>query len=442
MSYIPITQEEFALRRHRLMAQLEPGSLAIIPSATERLRNSDVEYPFRQDSTFFYFTGFHEPDALAVLVPGRPDGEFVLFCRERDREMEIWNGYRMGPEGVQAHLGVDEAHSNEELDELLPALLDGCRQVYLPMGHDSGFEAQVMAWIDAVRAQARRGAKAPETLMNLNPITNEMRLYKSDAEAALMRRSGVVAAEAHKRAMRVAHRATHEYQLEAEINHEFAWHGARLPAYSAIVGGGANACVLHYTENNAPLQSGDLVLIDAGCELDYYAADITRTFPVSGRFSAEQRTLYELVLRAHEAALAQVKPGNHFNQPHETVLQVLTEGLVELGLLQGEVAELISSEAYKDFFMHRTSHWLGMDVHDVGRYKTDDGAWREFEPGMCLTIEPGLYIAPDNGNVDERWRGIGIRIEDDVMVTVDGHENFSLGVPKDPDEIERLMQDV
>lgn len=441
MSHTPITPEEFALRRHRLMAQLEPNSIAILPSATERLRNNDVDYPFRQDSTFFYFTGFNEPDALAVFMPGRADGEFILFCRERDRDMEIWNGYRLGPEGVKAHLQADEAYPNDEMDELMPALLDGCSQVYFPMGQDQGLDMQVMAWIDTVRAQARRGTKAPEHIQNLNPITQEMRLYKSDAEAAIMRHAGVVSAEAHKRAMRMAKRATHEYQLEAEINHEFAWHGARLPAYSAIVGSGANGCVLHYTENNALLRNGDLVLIDAGCELDYYAADITRTFPISGRFSPEQRALYDWVLRAHEAALAEVKPGNHFNQPHEAVLQVLTTGLVELGLLEGKVEALIAQEAYREFYMHRTSHWLGMDVHDVGRYKKPNGDWRELEPGMCLTIEPGLYIAPDNERVEARWRGIGIRIEDDVMVTVQGYENFSLGVPKDPEEIERLMQD-
>ncbi|MEX1056558.1 MAG: aminopeptidase P N-terminal domain-containing protein, partial [Natronospirillum sp.] len=357
------------------------------------------------------------------------------------RALEIWNGYRLGPEGVVATLGADEAYDHADMDEHLPELLAEKSVVYSPMGADGGFDAQVMAWVNHVRARARQGVSAPVTFKEVSGLIHEMRLFKSPAEAEVMRRAGQISSEAHVRAWRSVARAEYEYQLEAELNHEFAWQGAPQTAYPSIVGSGVNACILHYTENSDRLSDGNLVLIDAGCELDGYASDITRTFPANGRFSPEQRAIYDLVLRAHQAALDAVRPGQPMRQPHHAAVGTLTAGLVELGLLQGEPEKLMAAEAYREFFMHGTSHWLGMDVHDVGAYKVN-GEWRLFEPGMCLTIEPGLYIAPDNEAVESRWRGIGVRIEDDVMVTVDGHENFTRAVPKDPDEIERLMAKV
>lgn len=434
-----IPLEEFAQRRKRLMAQLGPDSVVILPGATEQARNNDVDFPFRQHSDFLYLTGFIEPDALMVLVPGRPDGEYLMFCRPRDRDMEIWNGYRMGPEGVVTHLLVDEAYPNDAMDEQLPALLADKNVVYTLLGQDSGFDEQVMDWVNQVRAQARKGITAPATFKDVGGLIHELRLFKSEHEAAIMQRAGDISAAAHQRAWRAAAGdATNERQLEAEIRHECAWQGAPEFAYPAIVGSGVHACVLHYTDNNDQLKDGDLVLIDAGCELHGYASDITRTFPVNGRFSDEQRAIYELVLSAQKAALAQVKPGNSQRAPHNAVVKTLTAGLVELGLLSGDPDELIEQEAYRPFFMHGTSHWLGLDVHDVGTYKMN-GDWRTLEPGMCLTIEPGLYVAPDNDEVPARWRGIGVRIEDDVMVTADGYINFSAAVPKEIDDIERVM---
>lgn len=437
-----ISPDEFAQRRKRLLAQLEPDSVVVLPGATEQTRNHDVDYPFRQHSDLLYLTGFREPDAWLVLVPEREAGEAILFCRPRDRAMEIWNGYRLGPEGVVAKLGLDEAWSIDDLDEKLPELLANRTTVYSPIGRDEVVDARLMHWVSRVRAQARQGVQAPTRFHDLLAPLHELRLFKSDREIDVMRAAGEISAAAHQRAwaatVRADNPATTEFQLEAEIRHACAWAGAPEFAYPAIVGSGANACVLHYTENGDVLNTGDLVLIDAGCELHGYASDITRTFPVSGRFSAEQRALYDLVLTAQQAALAEVKPGVPMRQPHEAVVRVLVEGLTELGLLSGSVDEIIEAEGYRDFFMHGTSHWIGLDVHDVGPYKID-GAWRPLQPGMCLTIEPGLYVAPDNDKVEERWRGIGVRIEDDVVVTAEGCENLTASVPRDPDEIERYM---
>lgn len=439
MSNPTISLDEYAQRRKRLMAQLDDNAIVVLPGATEQPRNNDVDYPFRQHSDFLYLTGFNEPDALAVLIPGREDGPYLLFCRPRDRDMEIWNGYRLGPEGVVSQLLVDEAHELNDLDEQMPQLLAGRSVVYSPMGQDSAFDAQLMEWVNQVRGRARQGVTAPDTFKDVSSLIHELRLIKTRAEADIMRRAGEISAAAHIRAWQsVARGARTEYQLEAEIRHECAWQGAPEFAYPAIVGSGKHACVLHYTDNNDTLQDGDLVLIDAGCELDGYASDITRTFPVNGRFSPEQRALYELVLSAQKAALAEVKPGNSLRAPHNAVVKTLTSGLVELGLLDGEPDELIEGEAYRDFFMHGTSHWLGLDVHDVGAYR-QDGEWRALKPGMCLTVEPGLYVAPDNDKVDARWRGLGVRIEDDVMVTPEGYVCFSDQVPKEIEEIERLM---
>jgi Xaa-Pro aminopeptidase len=433
-----ITQAEFARRRHDVMAHMEPGSIAIVPSAQEKTRNRDVEYAFRQDSDFYYLTGFAEPDSVLVLLPGREHGEFVLFCRERDRTMEIWNGYRAGPEGACQHFGADDAFPIDDIDDILPGLIEGRERVYYAMGRHDDFDRRVMNWINSIRDKVRSGAHAPGEFVDLNHILHDLRLIKSAAEIKLMRQAADISARAHCRAMRFCQPGKMEYQLEAELLHEFGLSGARFPAYSSIVGGGANGCILHYTENNAKLRSGDLVLIDAGCELEHYASDITRTFPVDGRFSEEQAALYDVVLRSQLAAIEAVKPGNHWNEPHDATVRVITEGLLELGLLEGDCEQLIADEAYKPFYMHRAGHWLGMDVHDVGDYKVAD-EWRVLEPGMVLTVEPGIYVAPDDESVDQRWRGIGIRIEDDVVVTKRGHEVISAGVPKTIEDIQALM---
>ncbi|GGO87738.1 Xaa-Pro aminopeptidase [Marinobacterium nitratireducens] len=435
-----LPSEEYAERRRRLMAQLPEGSVAIVPGARMMPRNRDVEYPFRQDSDFYYLTGFDEPEAVLLLLPGRKEGETLIFCQDRDPEMEIWNGYRAGPEGVVARFGADEAYPVDEIDQRLPPLLDGRRRICFGVGADAAFDARVRDWLNAIRARARQGAKAPTELVLLDQWLHEMRLFKSDNEIELMRAAGDISARAHVRAMQQCRPGMTEYQLEAEISHHFAIHGCRQPAYASIVGGGANACVLHYTENRDELRAGDLVLIDAGCELDYYAGDITRTFPVDGRFSPEQKALYELVLKTQLACIDLIKPGVLWNEVHDLSVRLLTEGLVELGLLEGEPEELIERGAYRDFYMHRLGHWLGMDVHDVGDYRVD-GEWRPLKPGMVMTVEPGLYVSPQNEAVEARWRGIGIRIEDDVLVTDAGCEVLTAGVPKTVAEIETLMAD-
>ena len=433
-----ISKTEYARRRKHCMALMEANSIAIIPSARERIRSRDTEYPFRQDSDFYYLTGFDEPDAVLVLLPGRRHGQFVLFCRDRDPAMELWLGRRLGPEGVCAKLGADDAFPIGDIDDILPGLIEGRERVYYSMGRSAEFDRQIMGWVNNIRAREATGAVPPGEFTDLDHMLHELRLYKSAAEIRLMKRAAQVSARAHRRAMQACRPGLFEYQLEAELQHEFAMGGARYPAYSSIVGGGANACVMHYVENDAKLRDGDLVLIDAGCELENYASDVTRTFPVGGRFSKEQRQLYDIVLDAQVAAFAEIKPGNHWNQPHDASVRVITEGLVKLGLLKGRVATLIKKGAYRDFYMHRVGHWLGLDVHDVGDYRVGD-QWRLLEPGMVMTVEPGLYVAPDNRKVAKKWRGIGIRIEDDVVVTDTGFEILSEGVPKTADDIEALM---
>ena len=434
-----ISRQEFARRRRDLMDHMEDNSIAILPAAPERTRNRDVEHPYRQDSDFWYLSGFPEPEAVMVLIPGREHGEFVLFCRERDRTMEIWNGYRAGPEGAVEKHGADDAFPIADIDEILPGLIEGRERVYYDLGRDPDFDRRVMNWVNAIRAKVRTGAHPPGEFLALTHLLHDQRLYKSAAELKLMRRAGAIAAGAHVRAMRAVEPGMFEYQLEAEYLHEFMRHGARSPAYPSIVGGGANGCILHYIENRDRLRDGDLVLVDAGCEYEYYASDITRTFPVNGKFSKHQQALYEVVLEAQYAAIKAVRPGNHWNQPHEEALAVLTQGMIDLGLLAGELDELIETEAYRRFFMHRTGHWLGLDVHDVGDYKIH-GEWRVLEPGMVLTVEPGLYVAPDDDTVADHWRGIGIRIEDDVAVTRKGHEVLTDDVVKDVSDIHKLMK--
>jgi len=433
-----ISKAEYARRRKHFMALMDPNSIAIIPSAREQVRSRDTAYHFRQDSDFHYLSGIAEPDTVLVLLPGRRHGQFVVFCRERDSGLELWHGYRAGPEGMCDKHGADDAFPVGDIDDILPGLLEGRDRVYYSMGRSAEFDRQIMGWVNRIRGKESSGAVPPGEFTDLDHMLHELRLFKSAAELRVMRRAAEISARAHCRAMRACGPGMFEYQLEAELQYEFARSGARFPAYSSIVGSGANACVLHYTENNAKLRDGDLVLVDAGCELDCYASDVTRTFPVNGHFSKEQRALYELVLKVQAAAIEQIRPGNHWNQPHDTSVQVLTEGLVELGLLRGRVANLVKRKAYRDFYMHRVGHWLGLDVHDVGDYRVGD-QWRVLEPGMVMTVEPGLYVAPDNTRVAKKWRGIGIRIEDDVVITPQGCEVITAGVPKSVEEIEALM---
>ncbi len=435
-----ITAQEFARRRRDLMATMSKNSIAILTAAPEQVRSRDTYFPYRQDSNFFYLTGFPEPEAVLVLIPKRPQGQFVLFCRERDRSREIWDGRRAGPEGARELYGADDAFPIDDIDEILPGLLEGRDRVYYALGRNRTFDTRLLDWIDGIRARARSGAVPPDEFVDLDHLVHEARLFKTATELKVMRKAGAISARAHCRAMRAARPGLYEYQLQAEIEHAFASEGARHPAYGSIVGGGANACVLHYVENSAPLQDGDLVLIDAGAELEHYAADITRTFPVSGKFSAPQQALYEVVLAAQLAAIDVARAGNHWDEPHRVTVKIITQGLVDLGLLKGNVDDLIARNAYTDFYMHRAGHWLGMDVHDVGDYKVDN-EWRLLEPGMVMTVEPGIYVAPDNRKVAKKWRGIGIRIEDDVVITRKGPEILTAGVPKTVADIERLMAD-
>ena len=430
-------QKEFARRRKQLMRMMDSDSIAILPTSPERQRNRDVEYPFRPDSDFYYLTGFAEPDAVAVIVPGRPHGEYLLFCREKHPEMEIWTGRRVGPEGAVEHYGADDAFPITDIDDILPGLIEGRERVFYTMGAVTEFDNRVIGWVNRIRSASRAGQRTPDEFVSLEHLLHDMRLYKSRAEIKTMRQAANIAARAHKRAMRTCQPGMMEYEIEAEFLHEFRRAGG-VPAYPSIVGSGENACILHYTENNAELQSGDLLLIDAGMEHQCYASDISRTFPVNGKFSKPQRAIYELVLDAQLAAIEEIYPGNHWNAAHEAAVKVLTRGLVKLGLLKGRTPTLIKKNAYRQFYMHRTGHWLGMDVHDVGDYKVGD-EWRVLEPGMVLTVEPGLYIAARSKGVSRKWWNIGVRIEDDVLVTRDGYDVLSKAAPKEVDDIEALM---
>lgn len=435
---IHIPKAEYARRRKALMAQMEPNSIAILPAAAVAIRNRDVEHVYRQDSDFQYLSGFPEPEAVVVLIPGREYGEYVLFCRERNAERELWEGLRAGQEGAIRDFGADDAFPISDIDDILPGLIEGRDRVYSAMGSNPEFDRHLMEWINVIRSKAHLGAQPPNEFVALDHLLHDMRLYKSAAEIKVMRGAAQISARAHVRAMQGCRAGLHEFSLEAELDYEFRKGGAKMPAYGSIVASGRNACILHYQQNDAALKDGDLVLIDAGCEIDCYASDITRTFPVSGTFSPEQKAIYELVLKSQYAAFEAIGPGKHWNQAHEATVQVITAGLVELGLLQGDVNQLIEDEAYKAFYMHRAGHWLGMDVHDVGEYKVG-GEWRVLEVGMALTVEPGIYVSPDNLNVAKKWRGIGVRIEDDVVVTKKGCEVLSGDVPKTVAEIEALM---
>ena len=434
-----LTQADFKQRRDLLAKQIGSNSIAIIATRAEMYRNRDADYKYRADSSFYYLTGFAEPEAVAVIetFAEGEDYSYSLFCRERDREMEIWNGYRAGVDGAVEIYDADEAYAIDLLDEEIIDKLLNKQRLYYRIGQNAEFDARVSQWIQEADGQQRRGGAAPAELIQLDRIVDEMRLKKSEQEIELMQIASNISAEAHTRAMQTVKPNMMEYALEAELNYIFGKNGC-VPAYNSIVGGGENACILHYVENNKPLKDGDLVLIDAACEYEFYASDITRTFPVNGKFSPEQKALYNIVLDAQLAAIDATRIGNHYKYPHEVAVKILTQGLVDLGLLSGNVDELVESEAFRQFFMHGTGHWLGMDVHDVGAYKTGED-WRAYEAGMVVTVEPGLYVAPDDETVDAKWRGIGIRIEDDIVVTENGPLVLTKNVVKTVEEIESLM---
>jgi len=434
-----MTAAEFKRRRKQLMRMMGNNAIAIIPAAPERIRNRDVHYSYRPDSDFYYLTGFSEPESVAVLIPGRKAAEYILFCRQHDPKREQWDGRRAGQEGAVRDFGADDSFPFSDLDEILPRMLEQCERIFYAMGCDSRLDQQMSEWIGKVRAKLRSGLQGPLEFVALDHYLHDMRLYKSRSEIALMRRAAKLSAQAHINLMKKCRPGMLEYHLQAQFEYETRMKKATGQAYPAIVGGGNNGCVLHYIENRDELRDGDLVLIDAGCEIDCYASDISRTWPVNGKFSEPQRQLYGLVLKAQLAAIAKVKPGNKWHLPHQTAIRVITRGLVELGLLKGQTSALIKKKAYEKFYMHKTGHWLGMDVHDVGDYRVD-GEWRILEPGMVLTVEPGLYIPRGTKGVHKRWQGIGIRIEDDVLVTKEGHDVLSKDVPKTPHEIEALMK--
>ncbi|WP_028114259.1 Xaa-Pro aminopeptidase [Ferrimonas kyonanensis] len=428
--------KDFVAHRQQLLQALPQGSVALLFAAQERTRSNDTEYHFRQNSDFFYLTGFNEPDAVLMLRPGQSP-ESVLFVRPTDKMAEIWHGRRLGVDAAPGELAVDQAYDIGQLAELLPDLVNGSDTLgYLP-GQCARGDAVVAELLTTLRGGSRRGLKSPSQMLDLRPQLHEMRLHKSEAEVAVMAQAGEISAKAHIRAMQSCRPGMFEYQLEAEIAHHCAMLGARFMAYNTIVGSGDNACILHYTENEAPMGDGELVLIDAGCEYQGYAADITRTFPANGRFSDDQKALYSLVLEAEKAAIEMIKPGVSIKEANHRVLQIMVGGLVALGIMEGDVDTLIADEAYKAYYMHGLGHWIGIDVHDVGDYHSPDRS-RPLEPGMVLTIEPGLYIGPD-AEVDPRWRGIGIRVEDDVLVTEDGHRVLTASVAKEIDEIEAIM---
>ncbi len=431
-----MNKKEFANRRETLMRMVGEAGVAILPSAPVRMRSRDVEYRYRQDSDFYYLTGFAEPDAVAVLVPGRKTGEFLLFCRERDADKELWDGSRAGPDGAVEYFGADDAFPIDDIDDILPGVMENCTRVYYTMGMYSDFDSRIAEWINSLRSKESRGVHTPQEFVALDHLLHDMRLYKSRAEVSAMRKAAKVAVRAHERAMQCVRPGLFEYEVEAEFRHEFRRNDA-WASYSPIVGSGANSCTLHYVDNNSQIADGDVLLIDAGCELDYYASDITRTIPANGKFSPEQRAVYEVVLEAQLLAIEKTRKGNHWNEPHDAAVEVITRGLKDLGLLEGSVSKLIKDGAYKEFFMHRTGHWLGMDVHDVGDYKVGD-QWRLLEPGMVMTVEPGIYI-PASSHAPRAFQNIGVRIEDDVLVTANGADVLSKGLVKEPDAIEALI---
>jgi len=419
------------------MQMMGKGSIAILPTSPVTIRNRDVEHRYRPDSDFYYLTGFPEPEAVAVIIPKRKHGEFILFCRERDPAMETWVGPRAGLEGAHEVYQADDAFPITDIAEILPGLLENRDRVFYTMGCNPSFDQQIIGWVNGIREKARSGVSTPNEFVSLDHLLHDMRLFKSRHEISIMRKAAKISATAHIRAMQKCKPEMSENEIEAEILHYFRSNNC-TEAYPSIVGGGANACILHYIDNKERLNDGDLLLIDAGAENEYYAADITRTFPVNGKYNKEQKAIYNLVLQAQEAAIKQVKPGNHWNDPHNAAVKVITRGLVKLGILKGDIRKLIKDGAYRRFYMHRTGHWIGMDVHDVGDYKVGD-EWRVLEPGMTLTIEPGIYIPAGSKKVAKKWWNIGVRIEDDVLVTKNGADILTKDVPKKVSEIEAIM---
>ena len=435
-----LTQADFQERRDILAGEMGLRSIAIIATSPVALRNRDADYKYRADSSFFYLTGFAEPEAVAVIETFDTEEEgytYSLFCRERDREMEIWNGYRAGVDGAVDDYEADEAYAIDLLDEEILTKLQNKDKLFYRIGHNAEFDARVAKWIATASGESRRGTSAPAQIMQLDRIVDEMRLHKDENEIELMQLASDISAEAHTLAMQKVRPGMMEYALEAELNYVFGKNGC-VPSYNSIVGGGENACILHYVENDKELKDGDLVLIDAACEYQFYASDITRTFPVNGKFSPEQKALYNVVLDAQIAAINAVQIGNSYKEPHNVAVRILVQGLLDLGIMQGDLEEIIQTESFRQFYMHGTGHWLGMDVHDVGTYKVN-GEWRAYEEGMVVTVEPGLYIAPDDETVDAKWRGIGIRIEDDVVATKHGPLVLTAKVVKAVEDIEALM---
>lgn len=432
-----ITPQEYGERRTKLMDLIGDNAIAIIPSAEVKSRNSDAEFAFRQDSDFLYLTGFNEPKAVAVFVPGREESEYILFCREKDPKTEQWTGRMEGLEGAIENHGVDDAFPLDDIDEILPGLMENRSKVFYSVGNNPEFDKQVISWVNSLRAKVRSGVQAPYEFVSVNKFLHEMRLFKSPQEQQLMRDAATVAVAAHEQAMKTCTPEMMEYELDAEYLYTFRKAGME-PAYTSIVGGGENGCILHYIENNQVLKNGDLVLIDAGAENQGYASDITRTFPINGKFTEEQRALYQIVLDAQYAAIELAKPGNRWIDPHDAAVRVITAGLVEVGILAGDVEELISENKHFPFYMHKTGHWLGLDVHDVGDYKIDK-EWRTLEAGMVLTVEPGIYVSPSD-DVDKKWWNIGIRIEDDVLITDSGNDVLTGALIKGVADIEQLMQ--
>jgi Xaa-Pro aminopeptidase len=430
----------YAQRRTRLLAQIGHG-IAIIPTAPERQRNADADFPYRFDSNFYYLTGFNEPESVLVLIASQNDDcppQSILFCRDKDTEREIWHGYRSGPDAAREKFGFDAAYSIAKLDEMLTELMGNQPTLFYPVGGNSDWDMRILKLRGAVQEKARSGIRAPNEIRDVRTLLNEMRLFKDAHELAIMRRAAAISTAAHRRAMQFTRPGQFEYQVEAELLHEFCRNGARDPAYTSIVAGGANACVLHYIDNNAQLHDGDLLLIDAGCELAGYASDITRTYPVNGRFLGAQRDVYEIVLAAQTAAIAAAKPGNNWEAPHNAALRILAQGFIDLKLCRGTVDTVLENESYKKYYMHRTGHWLGLDVHDVGDYKIGE-QWRALQPGMVMTVEPGCYIRPGDDVPLALWN-IGIRIEDDVVITETGNEVLTDAAPKTVHEIEETMR--
>ena len=427
---------QFVRRRHELASAIKFG-IAVIPTAAERIRNKDAHFPYRFDSYFHYLTGFNEPESVVVVIGGKPSRS-ILFCRAKHEEREIWDGFRYGPEEAKTQFNFDDTFAIDEIDKILPQLIENRDAIFTPIGIESNWDNKMMGWLNKTRSRAREGVTAPASLIDVREILDEMRLIKDPDELNIMRRAAKISAEAHVNAMLATRPEKYEYEIEAELLYHFKKNGSQFPAYTSIVAGGKNACILHYIDNNAVLNDGDLLLIDAGCELDGYASDITRTFPVSGKFSGPQRIIYELVLDAQRAAMEATSRGNSWQMPHDAATKVLAQGFIDLKLCHGSLDKVLENREYSRYYMHRTGHWLGRDVHDVGNYK-DDGQWRSLEPGMVLTIEPGCYIrsAPD---IPEQFWNIGIRIEDDAIVNQDsGCEIITSGVPKTINDIESLM---